>query len=526
MSPQNVNVNSATGIVGPTGAGKSSLIATAAEYGWETYQKVTLLYSASGGGFPAKVQSLVRLGIIRLWRMRTRGEAFETCMRASLGWWPERIDPHTGETAPGVKLIPPITQRFQMSCPKGHVVKVVPFASLLTPQLCPAPGCGTHVTRENMQVEKTTFRTPGFEHAGVVAYDDLTSMLQWQMDDMASRHARQEIKGEDSALGGRITSGELTLGGNNRSHYGFVQTRAGEMVHNTLSIPGLVLPPLWTMLLMETTDEGGLPVKGPKLAGKAKTDEAPSWFGNMLEVGVVKDGEGHDVRRLSLNEFVDDGGIRHLIKHRGSPNMPPYLEDPYGQPWSQVNLGVFFSLLEKDIQDSATESAARYQNAPGLPEGEMTYGAAQVTTPAAAAPAGKPAAPAAPRVAPRAATKPAPPKPRTIAAPEPATPVEAPAPAAEAVAETPAAAATSAEPEFPMEPGPVTLPAAAAPAAPAPAPPRVVPPTAPRPPVAARSAIAPPPGPRPPTAPRRPMAAPARPATPAPSPVPVGAGTE
>ena len=387
MSPssQPVHVNSATGIVGPTGSGKSSLIATAAEYLADTYPgQVLLLYTADGGGFPTKVQSLVKLGIIRVWRMRTRGEAFETCVRASSGWWPSRIVPSTGETKPNVPLVPPITERYTMRCPNGHVVKVVRFQNLLTPAVC--KGCQLHVTKDTMQVERESHRTKGFEAVGAVAYDGMTSFLNWMMNDMARRTATLELRGEETALGGRIVSGEIALGGNNRAHYGFVQGRAEEMVGNSLGIPHLRLPPIWTGLMLETVDEGNLSIRGMKLAGKAKTDEAAAWFGNMLEIAVVKDEDGHDVRRLWLSEYIDEAGARHLVKHRGSPNMPPYLQDPHGQPWSQVHLGVFFDLLSKDIETNLAAAEAKYSEAPGMPEGEVSYGE-EVEKPTAAPPA-------------------------------------------------------------------------------------------------------------------------------------------
>jgi hypothetical protein len=510
-------VNTATAIMGPTGAGKSSLVATAAEYVWETHKQVTLLYSASGGGFPAKVQSLVRLGVIWAWRMRTRGEPFETCMRASQGWWPRRIDLHSGETEPYVQLAPPITTTFTMFCPEGHVVKSVPVQALLTPQLCPT--CKKMTDKTNMRVQQTAVRTKGFEPVGAVAFDDITSMLEWQMNDMASRHARQEIKGEETALGGRITSGDMTLGGNNRSHYGFVQTRASEMVHNSHAIPFLSIPPIWTALMLETVDEGGLPVKGMKLAGKAKTDEAGSWFGNMLEVGVVPvEGSKEHVRRLWLNEYIDEGNYRHLIKHRGTPRMPDWLEDTPGDPWGQVNLGVFFRMLEADVAADADATAERLPDAPGLPEGMAEFGTPvteRVETPAGvqapkggAAPIASPPKAGPPRPAPK-----APAKPRTM-------PAAVPAVAAAPVQEAAPVAAPSEESRTAVEavattdgtqtsPSPAEVPPSV-PEPPAPAPPVQAAPPAPAP----RPQMAPPPGPRPPAAaPRRP--------TPRPVPVPV-----
>ena len=96
--------NSATMIFGDTGTGKSSLIATLAEYVWEKHKKVTLLYSTDGGGFGTNVEVLIEQGIIWLWKMRSRGLAFETVARATQGYWPEEIlVPQTGEVAPECK---------------------------------------------------------------------------------------------------------------------------------------------------------------------------------------------------------------------------------------------------------------------------------------------------------------------------------------------------------------------------------------------------------------------------------------
>lgn len=507
MSPssQPVHVNSATLIVGPTKSGKTALIATAAEYLWDLHRKVLLLASTDGGGIPSKVQALMRQGVIRYWKMRTRGEAYETCLQASKGWFPSRIKPSTGETKPGVRLVPPITERYVMHCPEGHVVKTVSVQALLTPAVCPT--CKKPVDRTTMKVTRSAYLTKGFEDVGGMAFDGLSSMQSWMMNDMGARRGRMELRGGEGEKGvTRIQSGDLAVGGTTGTDYGFVQTRAEEMVLNSLGIPNMVIPPIWTALLLETTDEGGLPVKGPKLAGKAKTDEAPAWFGNALEIGIVKDEEGHDVRRLSLTEFVDDSGIRHLIGHRGSPNMPPYLQDEYGKPWGQANLGVFFDLLDKDIAETIKESEAKYADAPGVPEGEVSYG----EEPAAATPA--PAAPVATRPAARGPVgrRPAA-KPAVAPAPVEAAPADAgPAEETPASPETPSveAAVSSAadsddvsapEPESPTED-----------AAAAPVPVRPAPRPAPRPAaVAPRAAnakpYAPPPAPRPPaSAPRVP----------------------
>lgn len=379
------NVNSATMIMGPTGSGKTALLATLAIWVWLNYRKVTRFYTTDGGGFPDMMQALIQRGIVQGWRLRTRDTgdgslSFETCLRAAQGWWPESINPSTCETEPNVKLIAPMTEAYAMHCPNDHLIKTVPYQSLLTPQMCPV--CKTHTTKANMKVAKTTVRTPGFEHVGAVMYDGITSMLSWMLQDMSQRAGRMELKGEEGSIGGKIISGDLKLGASTRSHVGFAQSRSEELALNALSIPGLVVPPIFTALTLETVDDGGLSVRGPKLAGRAKTDEAPAWFGNCLETAVVKDDKDQRIFRLYCNEFVDAAGVRHLVKHRGAPgSLPDYLEDPplkQGQErataFSGFNLGNFFELSAQGLTATLADFDARFPDAPGVPEGLVTVG--------------------------------------------------------------------------------------------------------------------------------------------------------
>ncbi len=209
---------------------------------------------------------------------------------------------------------------------------------------------------------------------------------------------------------------------------------------NSLSIPNLVVPPLWTALTMEATDEGGLSIRGPKLAGRARTDEGPSWFGNCLETAVVKTEKDERQFRLYLSEYTDETGVRHLCKHRAAPGtMPPWLEDPpiagneAETAFTGFNLGVFVQLLDKARESTMATLDRKYPDAPGVAEGWVEVGeGASAATPTAAptpsapvggvtgsptpAPPVGPAAPPAPKAPPAkpgvaVKTKPAPAKP-------------------------------------------------------------------------------------------------------------------
>ena len=98
----------ATLILGVPGAGKTSLLASFARYLWETHKKVLLLYSWDGGAIPTVLQQLMKQGLIRFWRARTRsadGLGIETLYLATRGYWPKSINAETGETSPAVELV-------------------------------------------------------------------------------------------------------------------------------------------------------------------------------------------------------------------------------------------------------------------------------------------------------------------------------------------------------------------------------------------------------------------------------------
>lgn len=552
-------VNSATLIMGVTGSGKSALLHTLAKYVWRRWKKTTRYYTSDGGGFPAKIQELQALGIIEVFRMLTRdpgdlGLSFETCYRACQGWWPRRIDPSTGEVEPAVEMVPPIAVKFLMFCPSKHPVKDVPAESLLTPAPCPT--CKVMVTKQNMLVEKIVGPNRGFERLGAVCYDGLTSMLSWEMREMGQRAGRMELKGEEAAIGGKITSGDLKFGGTTRSHVGFAQTRGEELVHLTLGIPNLVVPPIFTALTHEDVDDRSLSITGPKIAGRAKTDEAPQWFGNVLETAKIPamDGTNKEQRIVYLSEFTDATGRRHLCKNRAAPGtLPVLLADPPGGEtdpalaFTQVNLGLFFELLDNALQKGIASAREEFPDAPGLPEGIVEIGGARIVpaqaigqvqagpatlttspgmTSAALAPPG-PTTAAGGAPTPRGRKKPAN---ATPAAPQPptATPIQVTPVAAPAPAPTPTPAPMPTPAPAPV---PVMAASVAAPAGNAPAPavsgggtgstPAATTPA----PVVPRPAVAPPPGRRPvsvgtplaasltgPAAPRPPAVAPRPPA--------------
>lgn len=363
--------SSATLLVGDTGTGKSALIATYAEWVWKKFNKVTLLYSADGGGWPTKVEAMINRGIIWPFRLMSRGEAFETCSKASEGWWPEEWDPETGEVPSGVAMVRPVSSTYTLFCPNGHKVKETNSPkNLLTGIKCPETTCSVVVSAKNGQVRETAIATPGFEDVGARAYDGLTSMQVWILRNMAHRMAAGEIIGEKDSLGGKIQSGDRHYGGNNRAHYGFAQGQAYEWILNSTAVPGLVAPPVWTALEERGTDtQTKLPIYGPKIAGSAKTSEVPSWVGNCLGTTIVNTEDGKKFR-IYLEEYRDEQSldVPHLCKTRAAPKtMPEFLQDD-DEPFQYFNLGYFFDLMEKSLQKTL-EAVGNI--GPGRPVGRL-----------------------------------------------------------------------------------------------------------------------------------------------------------
>lgn len=376
-------ISTATLIIGVPGSGKTTLMKGFSEYLWETYKRILLLYSTDGGAIPTDVQKRMKQGLIRFWRMRTRsapGLGLETMYLASKGYWPRFINAETGETSPAVQLVPPVTTSYKVSCDKGHPLSIVPSASLIVPMFCTP--CHDLIQLPQLRVVETAVRTKGFEAVGGVGFDGLTSFTDGVLDHMDLSRGQGDIGGEKPAFGGVVKSGEMKFGGNNRADVGFGQSRGHQFVNNSLSIPYLVEGPVWTALAFEASDEGGLPIVGPKLPGRAATDEASAWFGNVAETGKSDDPSGNSCFTLWLRPFTDPQNRRHLLKTSASPTgVPDLLRDPpkeSGQPYTVVNLGNVFKMLDEDLRRSLLEELP---GAPGTPSGIVEYGdAATVET--------------------------------------------------------------------------------------------------------------------------------------------------
>jgi predicted RNA-binding Zn-ribbon protein involved in translation (DUF1610 family) len=368
-------VTNATLVMGDSGTGKSTLLATAAEWGWRVHKKVTLLYSTDTGGYPSKIDALIRAGIIRVWKLRTRGEAFETCSKACHGYWPVEFSDHVGgETPPGVALLPPIKTTYFLHCKCGEVVKESASRRAFQ-QTFTCKKCGTRTNLQTGTVSNESVVHEFFQDVGLRMYDGITSMNDWIMTDMAEKGARGEIKGEAAI---RIVSGEEVYASSTRNHYGFAQTRSSNWINDAASVPGHVIGPIFTARKQRATDNQKVNIYGPMIAGQAKTSEVPAWVANCLGTSIFHDPKGRREYRLYLTEYMEqDDSVKHLCKTRAEPGtVPVYLSDgPTGEdnkpisgeaPFTTFSLGYFFDIVEKATEKSLEATLKAYPDAPGM----------------------------------------------------------------------------------------------------------------------------------------------------------------
>ena len=390
--------NSVCGIVGISGAGKTSLATTAVEEAWEVYGAITLWYAADLGGWGTQLRSLIKHGICRVWYMRNHIQPFDTMQYASLGYWPETIlDPENGYAAPDVKLIAPRSEQWTLVCASGHPVTTQPSQSQILAVQMACPTCGAITNAANASgitralVRPALFKSIVGDRTHIVGhrvYDSMTQINEWGAQMLKEKSAKGELPAGSSggsALGSAdaIREKDFTFGTGSMAQVGFMQNRTPEWIANIRAIPDQVLPATMTFGVEQSKgddESGGMPVLGPKIEGNKRTSSVPGWLGNCLYAAkephnppeTDEHGNIKLYHRLWLTTHVDPRDARAIpimAKHRGEPlGMPPFLEDS-GKPedaWKQCSLREFYRLLRAQAETIEARDAARFPDAPGL----------------------------------------------------------------------------------------------------------------------------------------------------------------
>jgi hypothetical protein len=217
---------------------------------------------------------------------------------------------------------------------------------------------------------------PGFEGVKAVAFDGISSM----QDELLSYQASMGVsKAGGVSQSNCVKSGSVIFGQGNMPHYMFAQRRATEWIKNSLKIPFLWAPPVFTALEYFGEDEREHRKCGPKLAGKAASMSFPSVVGNCLCPVVVMNKEKKPEWRLYLVPYEDETGTLYPAKHRATDidalkEIAPegFLTDPLGGPhFSQFNLGVFYTALYAALEKEKALVKQEIPNGPGIYRGRI-----------------------------------------------------------------------------------------------------------------------------------------------------------
>jgi hypothetical protein len=122
----------------------------------------------------------------------------------------------------------------------------------------------------------------------------------------------------------------LSVSINNEAHYGVVQGFMLEAIRRSTWLTHKGRDVLWTFALWRGEGQDGVPLLGPKLAGKALTPFLPKEFRYTFRISSIpKEGE-QPLHRLYLSEHPELAGLGHSFGNARYPlgvtPLPAYIE--------------------------------------------------------------------------------------------------------------------------------------------------------------------------------------------------------
>jgi hypothetical protein len=219
-------------VYGESGSGKTTWALQLAQYFWLKDKKKTRWYLGDGGGETIR-QLIAAYGgepFIEIWEYPLWKHPFETSAKMVQGGWP--VDVLT---------------------PDSPIVIPTDYTSMQ-------------------------------ETYGLLVYEGLTVMSDYMMGDieggLANRMAKGEKLNDDKSF--QIKDGQLQLGGNARTHYGFVQRRVPHLLRDNARVP---IFKLWTAHEQKSENKDTREfVIGPDVVGQALTAKIMGSFGHTIHL--------------------------------------------------------------------------------------------------------------------------------------------------------------------------------------------------------------------------------------------------
>ena len=167
------------------------------------------------------------------------------------------------------------------------------------------------------------------DNIGFYAFESLTSIGDELMLSLAKKAASGANIGGGASVSFKVNdSGEnLSISGNNQSHYGVVQSQITEKVWQSQKLPGWVA---WTAAVKRDDDPNSVgKVLGPAVAGKALTGELPRWFTYCFRVAATPGSAGQAEKHILHMGDHSEAGSKGLGNTRvplDAPKIPSTVE--------------------------------------------------------------------------------------------------------------------------------------------------------------------------------------------------------
>jgi hypothetical protein len=272
-----------------SGGTKTSQCVYLAKFIKEKYNKQTRLISADPGGWdPVTQEKLIYHGknnpegLVKAFDMTNRTNFMGDWRKLARGYWPKLVrgNPKLGED-------------------------------------------------ENQGYRKFFLTTPE-EWEGIGAYfiEGLTSFGSGTLSHIAKQDNSKESIGKVMYTAPGYDEDGEHFGATDQGHVGIAQNEALNLVNQFSILPVHII--IWTSLVEACTQKAARrsgveiddmhPLYGPKVAGVAKSAEAPSWFSDCLHIDNEYDKEGNREVKAFFRRHINQDGLTFLAKMSTSPS--------------------------------------------------------------------------------------------------------------------------------------------------------------------------------------------------------------
>ena len=209
---------------------------------------------------------------------------------------------------------------------------------------------------------------------GLCVYEGCSVMSDYIMGDRTGGLANRMSKGEalNNDVVFRLKDGELTFGGNARTHYGFTQRRMLDLIERTRALPCHVG---WTAHERKSEDDDTRQSWiGPDVCGNALTVKIGASFGNTIHLHAVRtvkkttdDATKKTVEQISLvrrayTRSHYDPEAQHFTRYYANTRLAPEVPADFMPEWLDPDPLAYY----RKLQEAERMAALKLPDVSGL----------------------------------------------------------------------------------------------------------------------------------------------------------------